>query len=202
MIAPKKKQNKTQNKALGDDPLSWMKDEEEAKDNAESIKSESKGMDDKQTANTIAETIDEEQVKDSAESPGSESRAVAEKQTANTVNETAEQTLTQIEPPSTGTEAIATESVNDNNLVLDPVLSIAEVAALNENLQALFKNDEDVSIDASQVHMIDTAGLQLLLVLKMELQKHHRNISWPNPSPVFLETAELLGLSEPLGLHT
>lgn len=58
----------------------------------------------------------------------------------------------------------------------------------------------DVIIDASRLASVDTAGLQLLLVLKHSLAAASRRIEWHMPSAELLEVARLVGLDAPLEL--
>lgn len=87
------------------------------------------------------------------------------------------------------------------NIELDPVITISETQSLYKQLQAHLDRGGDVTLDARQVHMIDTAGLQLLLAFVLELKNENRSINWRGVSPAFKETAGLLGLTELLGIH-
>ena len=167
----KKKQIKTQKKALGDDPLLWMKEEDPVLDN------------DAILSKPEMETVQEEQ--------DSTMPIEAQQESVPIQNET----------PTASTETSPTDIKIDNELVLEPILTIAEVEMLHKKLQDLLQHDGDIQIDASKVQMIDTAGLQLLLVFNMALQKQQKSISWITPSPTFQETAALIGLSSHLGLN-
>lgn len=52
-------------------------------------------------------------------------------------------------------------------------------------------NAEAVNVDLAEVSDIDTAGLQLLLALKLR----PISVTFTNPSPVLLQAAELFNLS-------
>lgn len=87
------------------------------------------------------------------------------------------------------------------SIALESVVTISEAESLHKKLQGYLDLGGDLSIDAGQVHMIDTAGLQLLLAFVVELKNQNRSVKWLNVSPAFKETAELLGLTAPLGMR-
>lgn len=83
-------------------------------------------------------------------------------------------------------------------LVLEPVLNIQNVTALHQSLMQMLSNFDAIDIDASTVTMIDTATLQLLLVLKQTAIGLEKSISIDFPSDKFIAAAELLGIAEML----
>jgi ABC-type transporter Mla MlaB component len=83
-------------------------------------------------------------------------------------------------------------------LVLEPVLNIQNVAALHQSLMQMLSNFDAIDIDASTVTMIDTATLQLLLILKQTAIGLEKSISIDFPSDKFIAAAELLGIAEML----
>jgi len=85
-------------------------------------------------------------------------------------------------------------------ITLEPIITIGEVNKIFATLTALLSQDRDLNIDASKVQMLDTAGLQLLLCFSQELQARHYRINWISPSPAFIQSAELAGLSALLNL--
>lgn len=85
-------------------------------------------------------------------------------------------------------------------LRLDPVLVINNAKALSKELNALLNNNEDINIDASKVEMVDTAILQLLLAITLELKSKQHQVHWIKPSPIFISNASLLGINNHLGL--
>jgi len=66
-------------------------------------------------------------------------------------------------------------------------------------MQAL-KDNDSLEIDAANVNSIDTASLQLLVVLKQEALKLSKDIIFDFPSDKFIEAAELLGIDNMLGV--
>ncbi|CAD6878695.1 hypothetical protein [Methylomonas albis] len=100
------------------------------------------------------------------------------------------------------TPAIVSESSTSESeralLVLEPVLNIQNVAALHQSLMQMLSNFDAIDIDASTVTMIDTATLQLLLILKQTAIGLEKSISIDFPSDKFIAAAELLGIAEML----
>ncbi|AEG00562.1 STAS domain-containing protein [Methylomonas methanica] len=85
-------------------------------------------------------------------------------------------------------------------IVLESVQNIQTVAKLHQQLQCMLDECDKIDIDASAVTQIDTASLQLLLVLKLTAIKSHKEVSIDFPSEKFMEAANLLGLSEMLSV--
>ena len=83
-------------------------------------------------------------------------------------------------------------------IVLEPVQNIQNVGKLYGLVLQALNQSEKIDIDASCVNMIDTASLQLLLVLKRTAIKQHKQVSIDFPSDKFIDAANLLGLSEML----
>ena len=98
-------------------------------------------------------------------------------------------------PASTVNKPIATHS-----LTLDSVVVINNAGSLYQTL-AEIDDDSDVTIDASAVEMIDTAVLQLLFAFTRKVQAGNHRVSWKNPSDEFISRADLLGLSQHLGIN-
>lgn len=89
----------------------------------------------------------------------------------------------------------------DSKLVLDTILNIQNVSHLYEKLTAILDNHDKVEIDASVVETIDAANLQLLIMLKQTAIKLQKEVTLDFPSDRFVESAQLLGLSEMLGVE-
>ncbi len=88
------------------------------------------------------------------------------------------------------------ENIDANKIVLEATLNIQNVTHLYERLKNLLDKHNKIEIDASAVQQIDTANLQLLSILKQTAVKLHKEIIFYFPSDKFIESAELLGLSE------
>ncbi|MGR9114523.1 MAG: STAS domain-containing protein [Gammaproteobacteria bacterium] len=100
----------------------------------------------------------------------------------------------------TARETTSGQDVKVGALVLDEVLNIQSVGRLYERLLKLFEVNNKIEIDVSEVKVIDTATLQLLIVLKQESVKLGKEIVFDFPSERFVEAAQLLGLDALLGV--
>ncbi len=89
---------------------------------------------------------------------------------------------------------------NITSLSFSPRFSIREVAARTRELQQLLEQDAQVELDFEDVDIVDTAAIQLLVAFTKEAHKRGVAISWQQPSAALLRSAELLGLSQELGL--
>ena len=110
-------------------------------------------------------------------------------------------------PQVTETKALpaaTTAAAFENNgpIVLDPVITIAEAAALKDRLLHYSNRKGEVRVDGSRVESVDTASLQVLLAFVRTLQGHGANVSWTGVSAALLNTAQLLGVAGQLGLRT
>lgn len=81
-------------------------------------------------------------------------------------------------------------------------LDVAAAVALHQQLLDALKTQQPLEINAQAVRKVHAAVLQLFLSLITEAQARATPIHWRNPSPALLESAQLLGLAEQLGLAT
>jgi ABC-type transporter Mla MlaB component len=79
-------------------------------------------------------------------------------------------------------------------------LSIEHVEALYSEMESALSSEADVELDGGDVHYCDTAGLQLLVSLRRELQKTSHDVHWLASSDTLRETSGYLGLCSSLGL--
>jgi ABC-type transporter Mla MlaB component len=86
------------------------------------------------------------------------------------------------------------------SVVLEPAQNIRNVGDLYERLRLALNSQDKIDIDASAVQSVDTAALQLLLVLKQSAIKMQKQVSIDFPSEKFIEAAKALGLSEMLDI--
>lgn len=86
------------------------------------------------------------------------------------------------------------------SIELDSTLKIDRVSDLHHEWQLILKQADKIEIDASAVTQIDTAALQLLLVLKMTAISEQKDVAFEFPSERFCEAVKLLGLTEIFGL--
>ena len=89
----------------------------------------------------------------------------------------------------------------NNEIKLPENLTIHHIEAHFNELNKLFNDSSDeISIDASNVEAIDTAGLQTLLVLVTHAIENGKSITWSNSSDIIKTSAEKLGLMQDLQL--
>ncbi len=88
----------------------------------------------------------------------------------------------------------------DSVVTLDADVAISGAAELKGRLLRLLETPGAVSIDASNVQRIDTAGLQLLCAFRKSLNEAGRALEWTAPSPAFTDGADRVGLTDLLGL--
>jgi ABC-type transporter Mla MlaB component len=87
-----------------------------------------------------------------------------------------------------------------NQVVLESIQSIQNVTVLHQKLQQILDTQEKIDIDASAVTQIDTATLQLLLIVKLSAVKSQKEVNIDFPSQKFIDAANLLGLAEMLSV--
>ncbi len=88
-----------------------------------------------------------------------------------------------------------------NEIKLPENLTIHHIEAHFNELNKLFNDASDeISMDASSVESIDTAGLQTLLVLVNNATENGKSITWENASETLKSSAEKLGLTQDLQL--
>lgn len=100
---------------------------------------------------------------------------------------------------SAGENNQAKDNRKDVTIMLDPVITLAEVNDLKASLLG-YINAGHIRIDAGKVEHIDTGGLQLLLAFLKTAQKRGIKISWQERSGALMNTAELLGLAGTLDM--
>ncbi|MFW5442979.1 MAG: lipid asymmetry maintenance protein MlaB [Methylococcaceae bacterium] len=156
---------------IGFDPLAWMNEESEATDEAsDPIETQTEVTDlNKQQEMGVIDAVEDD----------SSNEQVAETETLDTAV---------VEHPD----------AEDSKITLDATLNIQTVSHLYELLVVQLESQQSIEIDASAVVSIDTATLQLLIVLKQTAIKLHKEVIIDFPSDKFIEAAELLGLSEML----
>jgi len=93
------------------------------------------------------------------------------------------------------------EETDGAQIDLDATLTIQNVVKLHEKLKNSLAIHDEIEINASDVSSIDTSTLQLLVSLKKNAVKLQKKVTIIYPSPRFVESAKLLGLSDVLGVH-
>ena len=93
---------------------------------------------------------------------------------------------------------VAAEDFQPCSLVLHGTLNIYCADRLHEAVIALLQYEADVVVSCEKVDQIDTAVLQLLLVLQRELQSRGRNLRLEGLSAEVRELLELAAVADTL----
>jgi anti-anti-sigma regulatory factor len=101
----------------------------------------------------------------------------------------------------TDTDAPEEESP-ESLIVLEPTLSIQNVVKLYDKLKKSYAAFDHLEIDASRVTAVDTATLQVFAALKKDAVKQNKTVDFMQPSPRFIESAQLLGLLDLLDISS
>jgi ABC-type transporter Mla MlaB component len=89
---------------------------------------------------------------------------------------------------------------DSSKISLDANLNIQNVAQMQEQLMSALQGNELIEIDASAVNAVDTASMQLFVVLKQEAINNNKNVIFDFPSDRFIEAAQLLGVADMLAV--
>lgn len=82
-------------------------------------------------------------------------------------------------------------------------LTISHVQSLQDKLESAIGDDayDALEIEADGVQKVDTAGLQVLLVLANAARERHIKLSWVKPSENLCAAASTLGLESALNME-
>lgn len=78
-------------------------------------------------------------------------------------------------------------------------LSIGEIRTVADALKAV-PTDSELNLNAEEVSVVDSAGIQLLLSWTIHLRKQNVAFNWSHVPDVLLSVAETLGVAETLQL--
>lgn len=93
------------------------------------------------------------------------------------------------------------QAQNNQTIQVPQELGMPNVDGFKEELSKFLASDAgEYTLDASEVTRIDTAGIQLLLAFVRELEHQARAVHWHEPSPVILNAAHTLAVSQAMGL--
>lgn len=81
-------------------------------------------------------------------------------------------------------------------------LDITNAAALHTRLERSLQKASVIEFKADAVDKVDTAGLQLIVSIKKEVETLGGGIVWKKPSEKLITSAKALGLSKHLGLES
>lgn len=174
-----------ENDLIGYDPLAWMMD----------------GDTDK-----IEETVDNKRCDSDNKPEDTTDDLIGNTEDSVILNITQENELVidEIETDSVLVEEVenpVSEETDESQIDLDATLTIQNIVKLHERLKNLLAVHDQIEINASDVSSIDTSTLQLLVSLKRDAVKLQKKVTIIYPSPRFVESAQLLGLLEVLGVH-
>ena len=96
---------------------------------------------------------------------------------------------------------VLTQNINDTRIVLkmECELTIYQAENLKKTLMAALNQSEIIEIDLSAVCEIDTAGIQLLLLVKKTAIAQKKQIHFIEHSSAILDVFELLDLATYFG---
>lgn len=82
-------------------------------------------------------------------------------------------------------------------------LTIANIHPIHEQLEAMVDDQthDQIVIHAAGVNRADTAGVQLLHAFVVAAKDRQISLDWDRPSKKLLEAADILGMTEALGIH-
>jgi len=164
---------------IGYDPLAWMNEDEDSEVEAKVETPEAA------TSEAVSEVTTLE-------------REVQEETIATPISEVATE-ATEIAAPEV--PAIEEElELTKPEISLDSTLNIQNVSVLYDLLLKTLEDHSTIELDASAVKMVDTATLQLFVVLKQESIKLQKEVNFEFPSDNFIDSAKILGVYEMLGL--
>lgn len=192
-----------ENSMIGYDPLAWMQEGEtqefrQAESEAAPVLEEQAVV---ETA--VASVVEQEPSEAYGDILQQEAFSLAAEEAPDAVDEAQanQQPEFDDEPvESTYSSETPTPEAQVQQVVLEAVQSIQNVNRLYEQVLLALSHGSRIDIDASAVTMIDTATLQLLLILKQTALAQHKEVVIDFPSDRFLEAAGLLGLSEMLSV--
>lgn len=83
---------------------------------------------------------------------------------------------------------------SDNSIQLPSHLTIRQIEQVYRLCENALKGTANLRIDASDVTKVDTAGLQLLIALKLEMDQQHSAIEWAAVADELRQTAQFMGV--------
>ncbi len=98
------------------------------------------------------------------------------------------------------TNQVNNELETGSCLQLHSVQDISRSQALKNDMLSLINDNDQISIDGSQVERIDGSAMQLICALFLYAKEHNLMISWINPADVIIEAASTLGMKDILEL--
>lgn len=81
-------------------------------------------------------------------------------------------------------------------------LTIIEIAEWKEQIKSTVADANTLDVDISQLKRVDTAGLQLLLAMKIAVESGGGSVQWHGESDSLSQGAAWLGMSNLLGIKS
>lgn len=78
-------------------------------------------------------------------------------------------------------------------------LTIYTAATEKENLLSFLQSDDELELNLSKVTEMDTAGLQVLILLKNEARRHQKTLHYVMHSKPVLEILEMANMTASFG---
>lgn len=82
----------------------------------------------------------------------------------------------------------------------EPRLDISIAANFRNDLIKILDGTESVEIDVTHVEHADTAMMQLFAAFSIKAKEQALDVQWKQPSEAFIRSANLLGLTDLLGV--
>ncbi len=80
-------------------------------------------------------------------------------------------------------------------------LTINNVANLHDSFTKALEKSSTIELDLKSIDKVDTAGLQLLLALRQEVEKSSGKLIYKTPSESLIQVAELTGMAVHLNMQ-
>lgn len=78
-------------------------------------------------------------------------------------------------------------------------LTIYTAAHEKQQLRAFLESGDELELDLSQVSELDSAGLQVLILMKQEAARQHKKLRYSMHSKAVLEVLEMCNLTAAFG---
>ncbi|MBR7800734.1 STAS domain-containing protein [Undibacterium fentianense] len=86
-----------------------------------------------------------------------------------------------------------------NSLAISGELTIYTAANEKQHLQDFLETDDDLELNLSQVSEMDSAGLQVLILMKQEAARRNKKLRYSMHSKAVLEVMEMCNMTASFG---
>ena len=93
-----------------------------------------------------------------------------------------------------------TDTKDEINVNCGDILDISKAADFHQELKTVLGKGGEIVLDASEIERIDVTALQLCTALFRDAAARKVQAKWRAPSDALIKAANLLGLSQELGL--